>query len=131
MLDFDAIRKRAAVRASVANPATAANLLTAISSVATVATVATIAEPQGRPMSRAEAAKAAGRLVGSIQSNQLATRAVLRELIERCCDVRGDDAANRAALLLDCESLDAAQRADLCRHFSEQAEVWRRAKGLA
>lgn len=55
------------------------------------------------------------------------TPATLVNAINRCCDVRGDDDANRAALIAECNALDAAGQADMLAHFSSEADRWERA----
>lgn len=47
--------------------------------------------------------------------------------INRCCNARGDDDANRAALIAECSALDAAGQADMLEHFNAEAERWERA----
>jgi hypothetical protein len=51
----------------------------------------------------------------------------LANAIARCCDVRGDDEANRAALLAESENLDEDMQAEMQQHFEDQARMWRRA----
>lgn len=55
------------------------------------------------------------------------TPATLVNAINRCCDVRGDDDANRAALIAECSALTAPEQADMREHFELQAAIWRRA----
>lgn len=53
------------------------------------------------------------------------TRATsLRQSIERCCDLRGDDEANRAALIVECLALPMAGQEDVQEHFEQEAERW-------
>ena len=47
--------------------------------------------------------------------------------INRCCDARGDDSANRAALILECTALPAWEQRELRDHFNEEAARWKRA----
>lgn len=52
--------------------------------------------------------------------------------INRCCDARGDDSANRAALILDCTVKAALEQRELRDHFNEEAALWERAnRGIA
>jgi hypothetical protein len=53
----------------------------------------------------------------------------LMDAINRCCAARGDDAANRAALILECSVLPAWEQRELRDHFNEQAAMWQRANG--
>ena len=45
----------------------------------------------------------------------------LRQSIERCCDARGDDGENRAALIRECGELPPDAQADLLEHFQREA----------
>lgn len=47
--------------------------------------------------------------------------------INAACDERGDDDANRRALLAECSRLLPEQQADLIAHFAGQAAVYRAA----
>ena len=47
--------------------------------------------------------------------------AALIASINRCCDARGDDAANRAALVAESASCPPHLMADLIEHFEQQA----------
>lgn len=52
--------------------------------------------------------------------------------ITRCCAARGDDDANRAALILECLALPAWEQRELLQHFTEQAEMFEAAvRGIA
>jgi len=51
--------------------------------------------------------------------------AALAVAINRACDVRGDDDANRAALLAACALLPRAGQADMLEHFMIEAVGWR------
>ncbi|MES2101673.1 MAG: hypothetical protein V4569_17745 [Pseudomonadota bacterium] len=53
----------------------------------------------------------------------------LFDAINRCCAVRGDDDANRAALILESIALPAWEQRELRDHFNEEAERWLRATG--
>ena len=55
------------------------------------------------------------------------TSAALVNAINQCCNARGDDDANRAALIAECSALDAAGQADMLAHFNAEAERWERA----
>ena len=55
----------------------------------------------------------------------------LTSAINRACAARGDDEANRLALLAECWSLDVRQQLDLLEHFRAQAAIWERATGEA
>jgi len=48
----------------------------------------------------------------------------LMQAIHRCCDARGDDTGNRAALILECTALPAWEQRELTDYFTEQAERW-------
>jgi hypothetical protein len=54
----------------------------------------------------------------------------LVEAINRCCDVRSDDDANRAALITDALVLPIDMQADLLTHFVIEAARNRRFGGL-
>jgi hypothetical protein len=54
----------------------------------------------------------------------------LRQAIDRCCDARGDDDGNRAALIEECAQLPPAGQDDMREHFEQQAERWESACGL-
>jgi len=45
----------------------------------------------------------------------------LRQSIERCCDARGDDDENRAALIRECGELPPDAQADMLEHFQREA----------
>ena len=45
----------------------------------------------------------------------------LRQGIERCCDARGDDDENRAALIRECGELSPDAQADMLDHFQREA----------
>jgi hypothetical protein len=45
----------------------------------------------------------------------------LRQAINRCCDVRGDDHENRAALIRECCTLPPDGQADMTEHFEREA----------
>jgi hypothetical protein len=45
----------------------------------------------------------------------------LAAAINRACDIRGDDDANRAALLGECAALPPASQADMLAHFTLEA----------
>jgi hypothetical protein len=93
MLDLQAIRQRAAARASAATPASAANPANRASNDdAPVSHLATLAM-------------------------QCDLRAELVDAIDRCCNVRGDDETNRAALIADALELTPELQADLLAHF--------------
>ena len=49
--------------------------------------------------------------------------------INRCCDARGDDAANRTALIAESASCPPHQMADLIEHFDEQTAIRDRTTG--
>ncbi len=50
--------------------------------------------------------------------------------INRCCDARGDDDGNRAALILECLALPAWEQRELRDHFNEEAARWEGAGGV-
>ena len=45
----------------------------------------------------------------------------LRQSIDRCCDARGDDDENRAALICECSALPPDAQADMVEHFQREA----------
>ena len=45
----------------------------------------------------------------------------LRQSIERCCDARGDDDENRAALIRECGELLPDAQLDMLEHFQGEA----------
>ncbi len=55
------------------------------------------------------------------------TPAGLFKAINRCCDARGDDDRNRAALIAECAELTPAEQADMREHFETQAAICQRA----
>jgi hypothetical protein len=61
-------------------------------------------------------------------SDELLTARLLAA-IHRCCDVRGDELANRTALLEESAGLPPEQQADLLAHFSIEAIRWGAASG--
>jgi hypothetical protein len=62
------------------------------------------------------------------QSDELLTARLLAA-IHRCCDARGDEPTDRAALLAACADLPPEQQADLLAHFSIEAVRWGAASG--
>ncbi len=58
----------------------------------------------------------------------VATR--LRQAIDRCCEARGDDEANRAALIAECGALPTVGQDDMRQHFESEADRWERATGI-
>lgn len=52
----------------------------------------------------------------------LSLPAELARAIHRCCDVRGDDDGNRAALILECMVLPAWEQRELVAHFNHEAD---------
>ena len=66
---------------------------------------------------------------GPLTRHRLGTALV--QAIHRCCDARGDEPENRAALLEECADLLPEQQADLLAHFSIEAIRWEAtARGL-
>ncbi len=61
----------------------------------------------------------------------LSQRAALAASINRTCDLRGDDDANRAGLLAECGALSLSEQAEMLEHFDEQARMWAAACGIA
>lgn len=55
------------------------------------------------------------------------TPAGLVKAINRCCDARGDDDRNRAALIAECAELTPAEQTDMREHFEAEAAMWQRA----
>ena len=53
----------------------------------------------------------------------------LAAAIHRACDARGDDDANRTALLVECATLGSAGQADMLDHFIREAVRWAHAIG--
>jgi hypothetical protein len=49
--------------------------------------------------------------------------------IGACCDARGDDNRNRAALIAEAGGLTPEHQVDATEHFNEQAAVWAAATG--
>ena len=74
---------------------------------------------------RALVARSKDRLLAEL----LAIQTALCEAVNRACAARGDDEANRLALLSECCSLDVRQQLDLIEHFLEEAKLWERATG--
>ena len=52
----------------------------------------------------------------------------LRQAIDRCCDIRGDDDANRLALIEECLQLNPVGQVDITEHFEQEARRWERPK---
>ncbi len=57
--------------------------------------------------------------------------AELIDAINRCCDERGDDGANRAALIREGAALPAWEQRELREHFIEEAARWKVANRAA
>ncbi len=56
----------------------------------------------------------------------------LVDAINRCCDARGDDDQNRAALIVESAQFAPHEQIDLCDHFDREAAAWLRANaGIA
>lgn len=114
MLDLNAIRQRAATRANAATPANPANWLMP-------------ADPASQPISQLATLAT---LASEKQATALAV--ALAAAINRCCDARGDDDANRAALLQECAGQSPEHQADLLAHFTiEAARLTAISKGVA
>ena len=62
------------------------------------------------------------------QRDKVAARlaTTLRDSINRCCDARGDDEHNRAALIAECMRLPPSGQADMHEHFEQEAARWER-----
>ena len=60
-------------------------------------------------------------LLDSVRDAEMQTT-LLIEVIRRCCDARGDDDANRAALIAECAPLPPAQQAGWREHFDTVAD---------
>jgi hypothetical protein len=61
-------------------------------------------------------------LVRHGRDKELERRATaLRQAIDRCCDARGDDDVNRAALIQECSQLPPDGQADMLEHFQLEA----------
>ena len=61
-------------------------------------------------------------LVRQGRDKELERRATaLRQAIDRCCDARGDDAANRVGLIQECSQLPLDGQADMLEHFQREA----------
>lgn len=74
----------------------------------------------GRPRSIRDLAR--DTLVRHRRDKEVARRATsLRQSIDRCCDARGDDDANRRALIEECLRLPFEVQADLAEHFEQEA----------
>ena len=50
--------------------------------------------------------------------------ATLNASINHCCDLRGDEIANRTALIAEVAGLARHQQADLIEHFDHEAARW-------
>ena len=55
--------------------------------------------------------------------------ATLNASINHCCDLRGDEIANRTALIAEVAGLARHQQADLIEHFDHEAARWAWATG--
>ncbi len=53
----------------------------------------------------------------------------LRQAINGCCDARGDDDENRAALIRECGALPPDAQADMLEHFQREAIRFRPKRG--
>lgn len=51
--------------------------------------------------------------------------------INRACNLRGDDDANRAGLIAECHALSLEQQIDMLEHFRAEAARWAKATGQA
>lgn len=60
-------------------------------------------------------------LIACLQADE-SVRTALIKAINRCCDARGDDDANRAALISECSLLPPAGQVDMCDHFTREEE---------
>lgn len=80
---------------------------------------------QPAPLPREDRATA-GATTAQPSNTGYATRlaGALVEAINRCCDVRGDDDANRQGLLDECRYLPPYEQADLRDHFEQEAQRW-------
>lgn len=89
---------------------------------ATGAQQASCATPEKCPEKVARVAR------GSLTQHRAA--AALIDAVSRCCEVRGDDDANRTALIAECLTLTPRQQEDMHEHFEIEAERWERACGV-
>lgn len=55
-------------------------------------------------------------------------RDTLRATITRACSARGDDEANRVALIDECLALPPAMQEDIRQHFAQVARIWEKFK---
>ena len=55
------------------------------------------------------------------------TTADLIAAINRCCDVRGESAGNRAGLITEAADFTLDHQRDLADHFNGEADRWHRA----
>ena len=53
------------------------------------------------------------------------TTAALIDAIRTACDARGDDDANRRALIEESSELSPEEKADMTQHFREVTRTWR------
>ena len=49
--------------------------------------------------------------------------------VNRCCDARGDDEGNRAALISDCKLLGPHEQAEILEHFNDETRRFMRQSG--
>ena len=63
-------------------------------------------------------------LIAALESEKTLTVALV-ESINHCCEARGDDDANRAALIEECCQLTLHEQADMREHFEREAANWR------
>ena len=61
-------------------------------------------------------------LLRSVRSAE-ALAGALVDAINRTCDARGDDARNRAELIVECSNLPAHGQADMLGHFEQRAAI--------
>ena len=109
MLDLTAIKARAAARPPSPSPVRAA---------------ANLANPANRLMAGAPISQLA--TLASTGAKQVDPK-LLVAAITRCCNARGDNDANGAALIAECSALDATGQADMLEHFHVEADRWERA----
>jgi hypothetical protein len=70
-------------------------------------------------------------LVEQVKAVSLTTAALIAA-IHAACDARGDDDANRRALVEEGSALSPEAQADVTQHFCEVTRLWRRAnRGLS
>ena len=72
-------------------------------------------------------AKARNSQLGGLTAHRLLPDLIVS--INRCCDARGDDARNRASLIVESAAFAPHEMHDSIEHFDQETAIWLRACG--